>query len=141
MQANFFMEETYEPGQVILAEGTSNPCLYAIAEGEAEVVKGSGGHETLLGTLRVGDIFGEMGLVDGQPASATVRAVSPTRVWLYDEAAFKETLTHDPQLAKKVIDTLVARLRRTTDMLQQLADRGGVTPEQLSEVLDQHRGL
>ena len=111
MQANYFMEQTYEPGQVILNEGDTNPCLYAVAEGEVEVVKGSGSSETLLGTLGVGDIFGEMGLIDGQPASATVRAATRTLVWLYDEAAFKETLAGDPQLAKQVIDTLVGRLR------------------------------
>lgn len=140
MQATFFMEEEYEPGQVILREGATNPCLYAINDGEVEVIKGAGTPtETILGVLGEGDIFGEMGLVDGQPASATVRALKPTRVWLYDEAAFKESLTHDPMLAKKVIDTLVARLRRTTDLLQRLADGEGATPDQVSDVLDHHR--
>lgn len=141
MQANYFMEETYEPGQVILEEGVCNPCLYAVAEGRVEVVKGSGPSETVLDNLKVGDIFGEMGLIDGQPASATVRAVEPTRVWLYDEAAFKEALGRDPQLAKKVIDTLVARLRRATDMLQDMAQGEGATKEQVTEALEQHRSL
>lgn len=141
MQVNYFMEQNYEPGQVILKEGESNPCLYAIAEGRAQVVKSVGDAEVELATLEVGDIFGEMGLVDGQPASATVRALAPTRVWLYDEEAFKETLTRDPQLAKKVIDTLVARLRRTTEMLRRLADGEGATREEVNEILEQHRGL
>lgn len=141
MQANPCLIEEFMPGDVILGEGESNACLYVINEGEAEVVKGSGAGETTLVVLGQGDIFGEMGLIDGQPASATIRATKRTTVWLYDERAFKETLVNDPMLAKKVIDTLVQRLRRTTDMLQKLAGSGGATPQQVNDVLDQHTGV
>lgn len=139
MQANPFLIQEYEPGQVILREGESNPCLYAVNQGKVEVVKGSGASETVLAVLGTGDIFGEMGLVDGQPASATVRAIEPTVVWLYDETAFKDTLASDPMLAKKVIDTLVARLRRTTELLQRLQASGEVPEHRVTEILDHHR--
>jgi CRP-like cAMP-binding protein len=133
------MVQEFQPGDVILKEGQANQCLYAVSEGRVEVSKGAPPTKTVIGILGVGDLFGEMGLIDGQPASATVTALEPTTLWLYDDLGFREAIEKDSAFAKTVVDMLVTRLRKTTDQLQKLIDEGGPTKQNVSQVLDQHR--
>lgn len=68
-------ERVFGPGQTIVAEGSVGDHVYVIGTGAAEVVKGAGtDSETILALLRPGDFFGEMGLIENDRRSATVRA-------------------------------------------------------------------
>jgi CRP-like cAMP-binding protein len=61
-------------GEVVIAEGARGDGLYVILAGEVEVLR----EGTVAGTLGAGDVFGEMSLLDGVPAVATVRALRRT---------------------------------------------------------------
>jgi CRP/FNR family cyclic AMP-dependent transcriptional regulator len=138
VQGNPFMVQDYQTGDVILKEGQPNECLYAINSGRVEVSKGSPPNKTVVVELGVGDLFGEMGLIDGLPASATVTALEPTSVWLYDDRAFREAVEHDSAFAKSIVDMLVTRLRQTTNQLQMMIDSGKDPKAEVSQILDQH---
>ena len=77
-------------GQSLLEEGHSNSRLFIVLKGVVSVKlpkRTSRLSEVKLATLGGGDIFGEYSLFDGQPVSATVYAVQPTRVaWLEKSA-------------------------------------------------------
>jgi CRP-like cAMP-binding protein len=61
----------YDSGEDIIVEGACDQWMYILISGEVAVLKG----DVELGALRrFGDVFGEMGVIDGSPRSATVRA-------------------------------------------------------------------
>ncbi len=61
-------------GEVVITQGARGDGLYVILAGEVEVLRDGG----VAGTLGAGDVFGEMSLLDGVPAVATVRTLRRT---------------------------------------------------------------
>ena len=65
----------YEPGECIIREGDTDPWLYFLLEGSVRITK----KDVEIGTLSdVGEVFGEMRIIDSQIRSATVVALEPT---------------------------------------------------------------
>ena len=61
----------YDAGEVVIEEGEADTWIYFLISGTIEIVKDN----KVIGHLRrTGDIFGEMGVINGSPRSATVRA-------------------------------------------------------------------
>ena len=63
-------------GEVIVRQDEPGGCMYVLVRGEAKVVHHSGGRDIDLATLKEGDFFGELALVDEGPRSADVLAVT-----------------------------------------------------------------
>jgi CRP-like cAMP-binding protein len=71
----------YSPGNVVISEGTLGDTLYILSEGTAEVVKNlEETGEKVLATLKRGEFFGEMCIIESVARSASVRAVSEPTV-------------------------------------------------------------
>ena len=67
-------EVRFGPGEVVFREGEPSRTVLLIEEGEVEVAKAAGAGEVVLGTVGPGEFVGEMGVIEGRPRSATVRA-------------------------------------------------------------------
>jgi hypothetical protein len=114
-----------EAGEVVLAEGDTDPALFFIERGTVEVLKQdeTQEHRFAIATLEAGDFFGEMSFVDGEPASATVRATDDVRVWrlrkerLYDDGDVGRAVYY--HLVSNVTHTISERLRATNTSLTQ----------------------
>jgi CRP-like cAMP-binding protein/membrane protease YdiL (CAAX protease family) len=109
----------YAPGAFILREGDTDPFVYVIMEGHAELAKSSNLGEELLrmGTFRKGDVLGELKIVDAQPSSASVVAVTRVRALAIDLDAFHQASVLTAARATvlgNVGKILADRLRRTT---------------------------
>ena len=74
--AAFATETSAAQGQILMKEGDYSVELIAIEEGTADVKQG----ETVLATLRAGDLIGEIGLIERRPRNADVVATSPMRL-------------------------------------------------------------
>ena len=76
-----------DAGQTILAEGEAGDTAFLIVSGSVEVSVGEGAKAKTVGTLKAGDVFGEMSLIEPGPRSATVKAVTDTEclVTTYDD--------------------------------------------------------
>jgi hypothetical protein len=83
----------------IVREGAPADALYLLLAGAVQVVGGSGGEARVLNTLAAGSIFGEIGLLERIPRTATVIALEPCRLLRIDGDAFLEALTDDPLAA------------------------------------------
>jgi CRP-like cAMP-binding protein len=72
------VEETAAAGATIVAEGAEADDFFVLTAGETEVVaRGEAGGERRLATLEAPDYFGEIGILERRPRTATVRATTP----------------------------------------------------------------
>lgn len=65
---------TYEPGQTIFSQGDEADAMYIVRFGRVRVSKRAPGGERTLAYMKKGDFFGEIGLLEGAPRSATCAA-------------------------------------------------------------------
>ena len=96
------------------------------------------GGEAILTTLRAGDAFGELALIDGVARSATATAMEATTTLTLHRDRFRGVLEREPELRDAVLGALAARLRDLTDQLAELhfldlAGRLGVCLVRLAE--------
>ncbi len=104
---------SFSPGQKIVEEGMLGEAMFVIMSGEATVLKG----DRRLGTVRPGDFFGEVAVLDGSPRSATVVATTPLVAVRLFRRTFLRFLKAEPQLAIKILDGIVRRMRALTSSL------------------------
>jgi CRP-like cAMP-binding protein len=113
-----FHVEDVPAGKSFLEEGQINSRLFIILKGSVSVKlpkRATRVSEVKLATLGVGDIFGEYSLFDGQPVSATVFAVEPTRVAWLGKSALDAFVDGHREEGRRLYETiakiLVGRLR------------------------------
>ena len=111
-------EETYPDKAVIIEEGSKGDWVYVILKGSAKVTKKTRKGAVTLDTLREGDVFGEMVLLEtGQElrSASVVAADGPVRLGVLDsERLVKDYGTLSPQL-RALMRSLIRRLKETTD--------------------------
>ena len=98
---------SYKVGDSIVEEGAMGVGFYLILDGKAEVRKG----EKVLANLGKGQFFGEMSLIDSEPRSADVVAVTPTNCWALSSWAFDSVVKTHPDIAVVMLREIVKRLR------------------------------
>ncbi|MGB0591978.1 MAG: cyclic nucleotide-binding domain-containing protein [Myxococcota bacterium] len=111
------MKKQFAPGDEIFKEGDPAEAAYVIASGEVEIVKELEGAEVILARLGSGEIFGEMGLVDDKPRSASARAVGEVSLECMSHEHFMYVLVHRPKEAISYLKVLFERLRTVNAML------------------------
>lgn len=96
-----FVPAAHPFGSVIVREGEPADAFYVLVSGRARVVKATdSGEEIALSSLRPGDSFGEMGLLEQTARRATVRASSDVEVLRLDRSAFEALLAAQPDLRR-----------------------------------------
>jgi len=104
----------FSAGALMLAEGDPVGEMYIIQDGLAEVVIiDRAGSEHLLSRIGAGGTLGEMALITGQPASATVRAASDTEVLVLTREEFEDVADRLPVVYRNLGAILSRRLNRT----------------------------
>ena len=94
---------TFEPGDVILAEGETGSSLFLLTAGAVKVfVRNPAGHNLLLDSLGEGDFFGEISTFSGRPRSATVTAAAPCEILELDQVSLTEIAVRHPHLAERL---------------------------------------
>jgi CRP-like cAMP-binding protein len=114
--ARRFSGHDVAPGTVIIREGDPGRGLYVVLAGEVEVVKGEEPFETTLATLRTGDVFGEIALVRGTPATATVRAARPSTVLFLAREYFERLIAALPEM-RDFFETLTEERLRDAEVV------------------------
>ena len=108
------VEKTFKSGAVIFREGTFEACMYALLEGTVGIYAHYGQQdEKLLTELKAEDgaCFGEMGLVDGLPRSATAVALSEVRVEVITGEDFGAFFAENPQRIYGIMAQMGSRIR------------------------------
>jgi CRP-like cAMP-binding protein len=104
---------TIAAGENIVVEGSPGTEMFLIRKGGARVfVKGE-----RVDDLEVGDIFGEMALIDQSPRGATVTAVEDCDVIPIDERLFIILVQNSPYFGIEVMRILASRLRAMNEVV------------------------
>jgi CRP/FNR family cyclic AMP-dependent transcriptional regulator len=103
------------PGEVLVAEATSDDHLYGLLSGALGVVRNAGRPDAItLFTLTAGDLVGELSFLDGTPHYAALVASGPTRVFGLEREKLESLLDSHPQIVYRVMRAIV----RTTHQIQ-----------------------
>jgi CRP-like cAMP-binding protein len=96
----------YAPGDFVIQKGEPGNSLHVVLAGSARVLGKPASR-----SLRIGDYFGELSLLDGTPRSATVIATGELHVMKLSRQAFL-SLAQDPKVALEMLRTLGSHIRR-----------------------------
>ena len=103
---------TASPGEMILVQGSDVDQLFIIARGFVDVLVRDGAFDQRVATLRAGSFFGEMEILQGKSAIASIRAGSePVELVTYPSHEFKNILDESPITLKAVEKTIQERLQ------------------------------
>ena len=98
-------------GDWLIQEGEV-AAFFIVLSGSLAVTKRVGGHELELTTYGPGDYAGEVPLLLGAPALASLRAREPTRVARLQDQDFRELFVACPELNAKILGTMATRIQR-----------------------------
>ena len=135
--ARIAYQRQYSAGEVIIHEGQSAAGMYIMVDGQAEVTKAlEDGTILHLTTLENSGLFGDVGLLDSSPRTATVRATRDSSILGFFRPELLELMNSNPRLASKVIfklgQILTARFRFIHDEFEKAQAEVGRLKAQLT---------
>jgi CRP/FNR family transcriptional regulator, cyclic AMP receptor protein len=115
-------QRSYPRNSFILRAGEETDALYIILSGRAKVlIPDEQGREVILAIMGPNEYFGEMGLLDNMPRSASVETLEACQVLRFSKSGFMACLKDNFDLAMIIIGNLVKRLRDADRKIESLA--------------------
>jgi CRP/FNR family transcriptional regulator, cyclic AMP receptor protein len=112
---------TLKRGATIFSKGDPGISLYAVISGTVKMsVSSPDGRSAIFNLIGAGDTFGEVALLDGLARTADATANTNCEVFVIDRRDFLPFVRSQPALAMKFIELLCARLRWTSDQVEQV---------------------
>jgi len=107
--------ERVRAGETVVREGDEADDFFVIATGKLEVLSSGEAGEAprRMGTLGPGAYFGEIGILEGIPRTATVRAITDCELYRIDGQAFRDAVTQAPRISAALAGAIRLRLART----------------------------
>ncbi len=139
--------QLFSAGEKICRQGESGDTFYVIRSGRVGVeIKDASGKVFLSSEMAVGNYFGEMALLTGEPRSATVYAITDADLLTVSKEDLRDLIVSNPDVEKIISTVLAQRQLRTEKAREEAAEErahrgkgsdrsGGHRLEQLSEQL------
>jgi CRP-like cAMP-binding protein len=119
--ANRLRRRRFRRNEVIFHQGDPGDSLHVVASGAVKILLPSTeGEEAIIATLRPGDFFGELALLDGATRSATAAALEPTETLVLPRPVLMDLLGTVPGLGDFLLVGLAKELRRLTSQVEEL---------------------
>src|SRR3954466_9025048 len=132
---------TLKRGATICSKGDVGNSLYAVISGTVKISTSSAeGRSAILNLIGTGEVFGEIALLDGGERTTDAIANSDCELFVIDRREFIPFLQGQPALAMKFIELLCARLRWTSEHVEQiiLQDLPGRVASALIRLTERH---
>jgi CRP-like cAMP-binding protein len=111
----------FRKGEVIFHQGDPGDSLHIIESGSVKIALPSPeGAEAIIATLRRGDFFGELALLDGAPRSATAASLERTDTLVLSREQFHSLIETAPGLRDALLAAVAHELRRLTGHVEEL---------------------
>ena len=112
----------YKARETIVSKGDPAGEFYVLLRGRAKVTaQGKEGADTAINVMGPGEVFGEVGILDGQPRSATVTTLEECEMAVVDKRAFDGLLAASPAVAIRLLTVLAGRIRELTTRVEDRA--------------------
>lgn len=132
----------FKAGERIFAAGDPAYYCYQVASGSVEIYLSSGGRREVIATIGPGEVFGEMGVIDSGPRSASAIATEDTVCFVYSAPDLAEQFEADPSKTIEIMKTIIRRLRQSNRRFSSLeteprtmAERKPVPPREAFPVV------
>lgn len=110
----------YSNNEMLIAEGEQSDALFILVKGKLKVfTRNPSGREVVFNILKPRELFGEM-FLDGGRRSASVKAMEASECIVLEESQFRALISKHNDFAECLIQVLIARLRRSTQMVKDL---------------------
>ena len=110
--ASIVRVRAYQRRAYVILKGSVGDEMFFVLHGKLQVVDTSdNGREVGVNMLETGDIFGELSLIDGEPRSASVIAVSESLLAFLPRGEALNLFFHNPLVAERMLRRLAQRLR------------------------------
>jgi len=111
----------FRRGEVIFHQGDPGDALHVILSGRVKISSPSdSGVEAILTTLRPGEFFGALALIDGAPRSATATSVDASETMVLPRERFRQLVNERAEVRDIVFSELARELRRLTNHVEEL---------------------
>ena len=104
-------QKSYSGGEIIFSEGDDGDSAFLVASGAVEISMMSEKGKEVLGTIKQGQMFGEMALISDKPRSATAAAASDTIYILVPQIVFDSELKGSSALMQSLVINLIGHIR------------------------------
>jgi CRP/FNR family transcriptional regulator, cyclic AMP receptor protein len=119
--ASYMKRRSVARGATIFAKGDPGTGLMGVLAGSVKIsVASANGRDVVLNIIHEGEIFGEIALLDGRPRTADAAAMSDCELIVIERRDFVPFLRSQPDVALKFLEILCARLRWTSQQVQDL---------------------
>jgi CRP-like cAMP-binding protein len=133
---------TLKRGAPIFSKGDAGNSLFAVISGTVKISSSSPeGRSAILNLIGSGEVFGEVALLDGLSRTTDATANSDCELFVIDRREFIPFVRSQPALAMKFIELLCARLRWTSEQVEQviLQDLPGRLASALIRLTEKHQ--
>ena len=107
--AQISAEERYLPEEIIFREGDVGDSMYIIIDGSVSIYN----QKIEITTMGTGEWFGEMSLLDREPRSSSIRALTDTVVLKIEEESFFKLVAGNIEIIQGIVKILSKRLRQS----------------------------
>lgn len=129
--SSWLVRMEFVPGQEIISEGAEPDGLYVVARGTVEVIKHAPAGAQRIAELNSPCVFGEMAMLNHEPRSACVRAVTRVIAGYLSQELYEQRVTEDNKTALHISLNLskvaCQRLRVTTEKMLHMTEGAGVS--------------
>lgn len=120
--AMIVVDQIFKRGQEIFSEGDEGTGFYVVISGRVKIYKVSWeGKEQILHIFGPGEPFGEVPVFEGQRFPANAATLEQSRIFFFPREAFIRLIRRTPDLALSMLATLSKRLRRFTQLVEELS--------------------
>lgn len=106
--------KAFAPKKLLFPEGAESSEMYVVVAGRVEIFRSDpNGNEVPIAERGPGEVIGEMALLDGEPRSASVRAIDSCSTIILTRDAFLHCLSISQELTLEIMATLARRLRES----------------------------
>lgn len=102
----------YKAGELIFCEHQMGSTCYMVREGSVRLLRVTGDIETTVATIRSGDFFGEMALLDDCPRTATAVALEDVAMLEFSRDTFNMITAGNPAICVKLLIVFARRIHR-----------------------------
>lgn len=111
--------KTFYKGQLICKEGQTGETAFLVKSGTVSIYKTVNNNQVTLAHIKPGNVFGEMGVLSGEPRNASAVADDFCEIIIIDKEVLEQHLRESPKIIQAITKSAIDRLRKTNKKISE----------------------